>query len=181
MTWITWLVFFVVPMAVLALLAVAKPVPASTTPGPPSSGPSAPALSADEEADAAASEEDGEEEGAEDEEEEEEEEEENEETGLFPPEECLLRSARAHAVVTHQTLKLTVDYTTYEPANARVEVRRGGVQIGSAWRHLWRSGVLRITKKLAEKPKAERLVVRLRIPGAPPSCGRFQGKTIRIH
>lgn len=168
---VAWLASFVILVALFVLLLAAKPSGAVTVTPPPIE------LLAEVEED---------EEWEEDEEvgeegEEGEEEAEEIETSPNPPEECLLRTARARAVAKRQRLKLTVDYTTYEPVDARVEIRSGGVQIGSAQRHLGESGVLRITKKLGKKLRVDRLVVRFRIPGTPPSCDRLQSKTIPIH
>lgn len=64
------------------------------------------------------------------------------------PAECVLRSAKAHASVKKNKLKLTIGYTTSEPTKAVVEVRYGAAKLGSFKRYLRRSGVLRVTKKL---------------------------------
>lgn len=78
------------------------------------------------------------------------------------PEDCVLRSAHAHASISDKTdkLKLTLGYTTYEPANARIKVGN----LATLNRHLGRSGVLRLVEPLGEKhPK--RLVVNLKLRG----------------
>lgn len=64
------------------------------------------------------------------------------------PPECVLRSAKAHAVLRKNKLKLTVGYTTSEPTRATVKVRYGSNPLGSFKRHLRQSGVLRLTRKL---------------------------------
>jgi hypothetical protein len=78
-------------------------------------------------------------------------------------EECLLRSARAHASLDRrgQKLKLTIGYTTYEPAKAKIKVGH----VATLQRHLGRSGVLRVTKKLRAKG-GKRLVITIKIPSA---------------
>jgi hypothetical protein len=78
-------------------------------------------------------------------------------------EECILRTARAHAALDRRgkKLKLTIGYTAYEPTRARIEVG----QLATLQRHLGRSGVLRITKKLRAK-SAKRLVVTIKLPSA---------------
>jgi len=102
--------------------------------------------------------------------------------GSAVPEECLLRSATARAVAPpkRDRLKLTIGYTTYEPVNATVEIRKGSARIASARRHLARSGVLRIVKKLGKKSAPKRVVIRIRIPSSPRYCGKFQTRKIRI-
>jgi hypothetical protein len=88
-------------------------------------------------------------------------------SGSGAPEECLLRTARAHAALDRRSgkLKLTIRYTTYEPVNAKIEIRSGADRIASLKRHLARSGVLRVIKKLSAKG-GKRLVVRIEIPSA---------------
>lgn len=78
-------------------------------------------------------------------------------------EECLLRSARAHASLDPrgEKLKLTIGYTAYEPAKAKIKVGN----IATLQRRLGRSGVLRVTKKLGAK-SGKRLVVTIKIPSA---------------
>jgi hypothetical protein len=80
------------------------------------------------------------------------------------PQECVLRSAHAHAVVVDESnkLKLTLGYTTYEPVGAKIEVSH----VASLQRHLGRSGVLRVVKRLREHQHLNRVVVRIRIPSA---------------
>lgn len=79
-------------------------------------------------------------------------------------EECVLRTARAHASVDRsgRKLKLTIGYTTYEPAKARIKVGN----LATLQRHLGRSGVLRVTKKLSAKQSGKRIVIRIDLPSA---------------
>lgn len=104
-------------------------------------------------------------------------------SGSAAPEECLLRSARVRAVALPKRngLKLTIGYTTYKPVNVTVEIRKGSARIASVRRHLGRSGVLRIVKKLGKKKSApKRVVVQIRVPSSPRYCVKFQTKKIRI-
>lgn len=101
------------------------------------------------------------------------------------PEECLLRSAHARLVAydSHDQVRLTVGYTTYEPAVATIAygAKDGGVsfQLGTAKRHLGRSGVVRLTKALGDSEMATieaagHFTIWLRIAEAPASCRRFE-------
>jgi hypothetical protein len=67
---------------------------------------------------------------------------------------CFLRSAHAHSSTKREKLKVTVGYTTYDPASAKIEIRQGAVRIGSFNRHLGKSGVLRFTSKLGKHARA---------------------------
>jgi hypothetical protein len=103
-------------------------------------------------------------------------------TGSSAPVRCPLRSARARAVALAggRRLKLTVGYTTYRPAGATVEVTRGTTLIGSFRRHLGRSGVLRIVKRLGGGPAPRRVVVSLRIAGPHSECAGPKTQKVRI-
>lgn len=83
--------------------------------------------------------------------------------GRKAAEDCLLRSARGHASVDPRSrkLKLTIGYTTYEPVKAKIKVGH----LATIQRHLGRSGVLRITKKLGAT-RGKRLVVIIKLPSA---------------
>ncbi len=76
------------------------------------------------------------------------------------PEECVLRSARAHAALDEKSskLKITLGYTTYEPVNAKIKIGN----LTTLQRHLGRSGVLRIVEPVSEK-RLKRLVVNLKL------------------
>lgn len=98
------------------------------------------------------------------------------------PEECLLRSARAHAAVNAagNKLKLTIGYTTYEPVNAKVEVRKGSNRIATKSLRLGRSGVLRITKDLGKAEAPKRVVVRIAVPTSPGYCGKYETEKVTV-
>jgi len=80
--------------------------------------------------------------------------------------ECPLHSARAHAATRHNKLKLTLGYTTNEPVKATVQIGAGSTKIGTFKRHLSRSGVLRFTRKLTERQSGKRIVVHIQLPSA---------------
>ena len=103
--------------------------------------------------------------------------------GSSAPEECILRSAHAHAAVNEKSgkLKLTLGYTAYEPVGARIEVRKGSSRIATLHRRLGRSGVLRIVKNLGDAKAPKRLVVRLAVPASPAYCGKYQTEKVRVH
>ncbi len=103
--------------------------------------------------------------------------------GSVAPEECLLRSVHAHAAdnSAHSKLKLTLGYTTYEPANAMIEIRKGSSRIATMRRQLGRSGVLRIVKNLSDGKAPKRLTIRLDIPGSPGYCGKYETEKVRVH
>jgi hypothetical protein len=156
-----------IPLALVLLLCALVPSTASAAELPPL-GPATFALEEEPEAEAAAEEVEIEEACEEAEEEFEGFEEcEEVESGAAQAasarEECVLRTARAHAALsrTGEKLKLTIGYTAYEPAKAKIEVGR----VGTVKRHLGRSGVVRITKKLGAN-SGKRLVVTIEIPSA---------------
>jgi hypothetical protein len=99
------------------------------------------------------------------------------------PQECLLRSAHAHAAVNAagDQLKLTIGYTAYEPVGATVEVRKGSSRIATMHRRLGRSGVLRIVKSLGDAKAPKRVVVSLVVPTSPGYCGKYQTEKVRVH
>lgn len=86
------------------------------------------------------------------------------------PSECVLRSAKAHAVVKKNKLKLTVGYTTSEPTKANVDIHYGSTRLGQLKRHLRRSGVLRVTKKLSGTQSDKRSRVRIELNPEGAGC-----------
>jgi len=148
---IAWLVCLAVPLTVLMILGAARATQAH------GEG-EAPAISA--EADLQLGEEEGAgdcfEEAEELETESEEAEEACEEEEEEAAEKCPLRSASAHAATTHTKLKITIGYTTYQPAPARVQIRNSRVETYK--RHLGKSGVLRFTEPLTHKQSSKVVV-----------------------
>lgn len=98
------------------------------------------------------------------------------------PQDCLLRSAHAHAVVNAagNKLKLTIGYTAYEPVAATVEVRSGSSRIARMRLRLARSGILRIVRDLGQAATPKRIVVRIAVPTSPGHCGRHQTEKVRV-
>jgi hypothetical protein len=98
------------------------------------------------------------------------------------PEECVLRSAHAHAAVNGagDKLKLTIGYTAYQPIDAKVEVREGSSRIATKSLRLGRSGVLRIVKDLGKAEAPKRVVVRLAVPDSPGFCGKYETEKVAV-
>ncbi len=74
---------------------------------------------------------------------------------------CPLRSAHAHAATNHQTLKVTLGYTTYEPFKAELQLSS---HLGTLKRHLSHTGTLRFTKQLGHM-QPDKLILKLRPVG----------------
>lgn len=98
------------------------------------------------------------------------------------PQECRLRSARAHAAVNAagDQLKLTIGYTAYEPVGATVEVRKGSSRIATKSLRLGRSGVLRIVRGLGKAEAPKRVVVRLAVPNSPGYCSKYTTEKVPV-
>ena len=154
-------------LAVQVLLAICLLAAAMT----PLTAPAAPQASAS--AEASAEEEDSEEEWGLEEEcieiEEEFCEEEDESSTASSTDKCFLRSAQAHATTKRDKLKVTVGYTTYDPVNAKIEIRQGKTRIGTFKRHLGKSGVLRLTGKLSG-PNGNGVAVRIHPAEGAAGC-----------
>lgn len=105
-------------------------------------------------------------------------------TSAMPPEECLLRSARARVLTyaAHDRIRLVIRYTSFSPADVLVGYRltggRGSLSLGSARAHFSKQGLYRATERLTEAQAAKvraakRFTVTFDIPGAPNYCHRF--------
>ncbi len=70
------------------------------------------------------------------------------EAGVSGRRECVLLSAKPHAVLAKNKLKLTIGYTASEPARADLDVHYGATRLGRFKRRLGRTGVLRLTRPL---------------------------------
>jgi hypothetical protein len=103
-------------------------------------------------------------------------------SGSVAPEECLLRSAQAHAAVNAagDKLKLTIGYTAYESVAATVEVRKGSSRIATKRLQLGRSGVLRIVKGLGNAKPPKLVVIRLAVATSPSYCGKYETEKVRV-
>ncbi|HEX5763102.1 MAG TPA: hypothetical protein VFY04_08275 [Solirubrobacterales bacterium] len=86
------------------------------------------------------------------------------------PAACVLRSAKAHAILKNNKLKLTIDYTTSEPTKAVIKLRYGATNLGSLKRHLRLSGVLRVSTKLKNKRGNGRSPLRIEIDPEGVGC-----------
>lgn len=84
--------------------------------------------------------------------------------GAVAPEECILRSAHGQATISGKgdKLKLTIGYTTYEPAAAALKIGN----LGTVHRHLGRSGVLRLVEDLHGHDSPKHLSVQIDIASA---------------
>jgi hypothetical protein len=110
-----------------------------------------------------------------------------EDTSFSVAEDCYLRTASAHVVAypTRNTVRLTLGYTTYSPAQATVEYGAKRNRLVTATRKLGRSGVLRLSKHLGEREMGQmqgsrRFTVTVRVPDAPAACRRFETEQLLI-
>jgi hypothetical protein len=116
---------------------------------------------------------------------------EDDETGALPPEECLLRTARARvfAFADHDRVRLVVRYTSFAPADVIVGYRlsgdKGSLNLGEARDRFSMKGLFRVTAKLtkaqmAKVRAARRFTVHLNIPAAPSFCRRYETRHLTI-
>jgi hypothetical protein len=111
-----------------------------------------------------------------------------EDAAFSPADDCYLRTATAHVVAypDRQTMRLTLGYTTYAPATATVEYgAKKDPHLGTVHRRLGHSGVLRLSKHLAdgEMTKVESsggFTVTVHVPEAPSACQRFEVQRLRV-
>jgi hypothetical protein len=111
-----------------------------------------------------------------------------EDAGLSPGEDCYLRTATAHVVAFpgRGLMRLTLGYTTYTPAAAKVEYGANkDPHLGTVQRRLGRSGVLRLSKHLADGQMAKvetsgRFTVTIHVPEAPQACQPFEVQRLRV-
>ncbi len=179
----------VLPLTLLTILAASQPAHAigdiETTASPPDLGTS---LSEEIEFEDECVESSEDEEGEDSEEAEEECEVEADDAGFSPAEDCYLRTARARVVAfpDRNTMRLTLGYTTYVPAAATVEYgAKKDPHLGSVHRRLGRSGVLRLSKHLADAQMTKveasgRFTVTVHVPEAPRACQRFEVQRLQI-
>ncbi|MDX6610469.1 MAG: hypothetical protein QOF85_2394 [Solirubrobacterales bacterium] len=110
-----------------------------------------------------------------------------EDTSFSPAEDCYLRTARARVVAypSLNTMRLTLGYTTYEPAQATVEYSAKHNRLGVVTRKLGRSGVVRLSRHLGDGEmgrvrRSRRFTVTVHVPDAPPSCKRFETEQLQV-
>jgi hypothetical protein len=109
-------------------------------------------------------------------------------SGSFSPDDCLLRTVNARAVAfpERNRVRLTLGYTTYEPARATVEYRaRNGNRLGAVSRALGRSGVVRVSKHLGDGEMSRlrasrRFTVTVHVPEAPQRCERLETQQLAV-
>lgn len=189
---IAWLVCFAVPLALLAILGASR---AAGEPAPSEAGPAAgePAIQLSDEGEWEGACVELEEEGEEPAEEagedcEDEEEAEDEGAGFSPSADCFLRTARGQVVAYPRRgqVRLTLGYTTYEPAPATVELSPGnGDRLAVVKRRLGRSGVIRVSRHLGEDAMARlegshRFTVTVHVAEAPGACQGLETERLRI-
>lgn len=185
-TRVAWLVCFAVPLLLLAILGASRPAHASTEVEVIAAG-SEPAAQSSEEVEwegecVEAGEEELEEEAGECEAEAE-----AEDTSFAPAEDCYLRTAHARVVAypTRNRMRLTLGYTTFEPARATVEYRAPNDRLGAVTRNLGRSGVVRLSKHLDGQQmerlrNAHRFTVTVHVAEAPSACQRLETEQLQV-
>jgi len=110
---------------------------------------------------------------------------------LFPPEECLLRTARARVFTyaAHDKVRLVLHYTTLTPAEVTIDYRlkggKGSLQFDEAKKRFTRHGVFRANETLSDAQMnrvlaAKSFEVQLRVPAAPAFCNRYYSKHLTI-
>lgn len=125
------------------------------------------------------------------EEEEEECAEEEAEDSRVPPEECVLRSARARLFTysSQDRIRLVIRYTAFDPGDVYVEYRlsgaKGGLKLGTAHQHFEKRGLLRVNQRLGENAMsrvraAKRFTVVMTIPTAPRFCHHYDTRHLTI-
>lgn len=119
------------------------------------------------------------------------EEEEEADEGPHPPEECLLRTARARAYTysSGEKLRLVIRYTTATPADVSIEYRlkggRGSLNLGKVNRHLGKKGLFQVTENLGEAgmkvaQAARNFFVEIDVRGAPSYCNRYYTRHLTV-
>lgn len=109
----------------------------------------------------------------------------------LPPEECLLRTARARlfTYAAQDRVRLVIRYTAFSPADAIVEYRlaggRGPLRLGGDRQHLAKRGLLRTSERLTDAEMdrvraARRFTVSITFPDAPRYCGRYDTRHLTI-
>jgi hypothetical protein len=112
------------------------------------------------------------------------------ESGL-PPEECLLRTARARLFTysAQNRVRLVIRYTAFSPADVVVDYRLLGgkrtLRLGGAHERFARKGLLRFNERFsdAEMEKvraARRFTVSMAMPDAPGYCRRYDTRHLTI-
>jgi hypothetical protein len=113
------------------------------------------------------------------------------EGGGVPPEECLLRTARARLFVysSQNRVRLVIRYTAFSPADVQVDYRlsggRGPLKLETAHQRFAKSGLLRVNEHLSDGAMdkvraAKRFTVRMNALEAPRYCRRYDTRHLTI-
>jgi hypothetical protein len=108
-----------------------------------------------------------------------------------PPEECLLRTARARLFVygSQSRVRLVIRYTAFSAADVYVDYKlsggMGSLKLGTAHQHFAKSGLLRINEGLSDGEMdkvraAKRFTVLMNVPQAPRFCRRYDTRHLTI-
>jgi hypothetical protein len=111
--------------------------------------------------------------------------------GSYPPEECLLRTARARvfASTLQNRVRLVIRYTSFSPAEVNVDCRligtKGSLKLGAVHQRFAVKGLFRLSERLsdAEMDKvraAKRFNVTMNIPGVPRYCDRYDARHLTV-
>jgi len=111
--------------------------------------------------------------------------------GPVPPEECLMRTARARLFTysSQNRIRLVIRYTAFAPADVYVDYKlsggRGSLKLGTAHQHFAKSGLLRVNQHLSDGEMdkvraARRFTVVMNVPQAPGYCSRYDTRHLTI-
>jgi hypothetical protein len=109
----------------------------------------------------------------------------------LPPEECLLRSARARvfAYATQDRIRLVIRYTSFSPAEVTVDYRlsgaRGALRLRPAKRRFAERGFFRLDERLSEAEMvkvhaARRFTVVMHVAATPRYCRQYDTRHLTI-
>jgi hypothetical protein len=109
----------------------------------------------------------------------------------LPPEECLLRSARARVFTytAQDRIRLVIRYTAFSPAEVAVDHRlngaRGALRLRTVKRRFAEKGLLRLDERLSEAEMgkvraARRFTVTMHIAETPRYCLRYDVRHLTI-
>jgi hypothetical protein len=111
--------------------------------------------------------------------------------GPVPPEECLMRTARARLFTygSQNRIRLVIRYTAFAPADVYVDFKlsggKGPLKLGTAHQHFAKSGQLRVNERLSDGEMdkvraAKRFTVLMNVPSAPHFCRRYDTRHLTI-
>jgi hypothetical protein len=111
--------------------------------------------------------------------------------GRVPPEECLMRTARARlfAYSSQNRVRLVIRYTAFAAADVYVDFKlsggKGSLKLGTAHLRFAKSGLLRIGERLSDGAMdkvraAKRFTVVMTIPSAPRYCRHYDTRHLTI-